>query len=113
MVALFFDHMLADLLHQLRDAAPAVALLVQHLVLTMVAMSLVADRDLGLFEVFQVGPIGAGRIVVGKYLAHLLVGAAVSAALLVGVARLLEPNSVALKELIRKAKVEGATAAAS
>lgn len=66
-------------------APAAVALLIQHLVLTMIAMSLVADRSIGLFEVFQVGPIGAGRIIVGKYLAHVLVGATVTAALLVGV----------------------------
>lgn len=66
-------------------APAAVALLVQHLALTMIAMSIVADRSIGLFEVFQVGPIGAGRIIVGKYLAHVLLGSAVTAALLAGV----------------------------
>lgn len=66
-------------------APAAVALLVQHLVLTLGAMSLVNDRGIGLFEVFQVGPIGPGRVLVGKHAAHLLVGALVSAALLFGV----------------------------
>ncbi len=68
-------------------APAAVALLVQHLVLTLGAMSLVNDRGIGLFEVFQVGPIGPGRVLVGKHAAHLLVGALVSAALLFGVTR--------------------------
>ena len=62
--------------------APAViALLLQHMVLSFAAMSLVTDRTLGLFEVFRVGPIDASRVIAGKYLSFMLIGAAVGAAL--------------------------------
>jgi ABC-2 type transport system permease protein len=63
-------------------APAALALLLQHMVLTFAAMSLVTDRTLGLFEVFRVGPVDAARVMAGKYLAFLLIGAAVAAALL-------------------------------
>jgi len=63
-------------------APAAIALLLQHMVLTFAAMSLVADRTLGMFEVFRVGPINAGRLMVGKYISFMLVGGAVGAALL-------------------------------
>lgn len=66
-------------------APAAIALLLQHMVLTFAAMGLVADRSLGLFEVFRVGPIGAAQILVGKYLAYLLIGGAVATALLASV----------------------------
>lgn len=71
-------------------APAAVALLLQHMVLTFAAMSLVTDRRLGLFEIYRVGPVDAPRVMVGKYLAFLLVGAAVGAALLAAVVELLE-----------------------
>lgn len=63
----------------------AIALLVQHLALTLAAMSLVADRSLGLFETFRVGPVGAGRVVLGKFLAHAVLGGTVGAALVAAV----------------------------
>ena len=66
-------------------APAAIALLLQHMVLTFAAMGLVADRSLGLFEVFRVGPIGATPVLVGKYLAYLLIGGAVGAALVASV----------------------------
>jgi ABC-2 type transport system permease protein len=62
-------------------APAAIALLLQHMVLTFAAMGLVADRSLGLFEVFRVGPIGSGPVLIGKYAAYLLVGGVVGAAL--------------------------------
>ncbi len=71
-------------------APAAVALLLQHMVLTFAAMSLVADRGLGLFEVYRVGPVDAGRVMVGKYLAFVLVGAFVAAALLAAITQLLD-----------------------
>jgi ABC-2 type transport system permease protein len=63
-------------------APAAIALLLQHMVLTFAAMSLVTDRALGLFEMFRVGPIDASRVIAGKYLSFMLIGAAVGAALL-------------------------------
>jgi len=71
-------------------APAAVALLLQHMVLTFAAMSLVSDRALGLFEVYRVGPVDAGRVLAGKYLAFLLVGSAMGAALLAAIVYLLD-----------------------
>ncbi len=71
-------------------APAAVALLLQHMVLTFAAMSLVSDRALGLFEVYRVGPVNAGRVLAGKYLAFLLVGSAVGAALFAAIVYLLK-----------------------
>ncbi len=64
-------------------APAAIALLLQHMVLTFAAMSLVSDRARGVFELFQVGPIGAGRVLIGKFAAFTLVGGVVSALLVV------------------------------
>ncbi len=71
-------------------APAAIALLLQHMVLTFAAMSLVTDRTLGLFEVFRVGPIDASRVLAGKYLSFVLLGAAVGAALVALMVTLLD-----------------------
>lgn len=63
-------------------APAAIALLLQHMILTFAAMSLVTDRTLGMFEIFRVGPVDATRVLAGKYLSFMLIGAAVAAALL-------------------------------
>lgn len=70
-------------------APSAIALLVQHMALTFAAIALVRDRSLGLFELFRVGSISAGRILLGKYLANLLVAGSVAAVLLVAVVQLI------------------------
>lgn len=62
-------------------APGAVALLVQHMVLTFAAMSLVTDRAAGLFELYRVGPVGPGRIITGKVSAFTIVGGGAAAAL--------------------------------
>lgn len=80
------DNVIRDTVGVNEYFAPAsIALLLQHMVLTFAAMGLVADRSLGLFEVFRVGPIGAAPVLLGKYLAYLLIGAAVGAALIASV----------------------------
>jgi ABC-2 type transport system permease protein len=66
-------------------APAAVALLLQHMTLTFSALSLVRDRNLGLFELFRIGPVGPLRILVGKYVAQLLIGSTLSAVLLAAV----------------------------
>ena len=63
-------------------APGAVALLLQHMVLTFAAMSLVRDRSLGLFETLRVAPIGPGRILTAKFVALLFIGAIAAAALI-------------------------------
>ncbi len=58
-----------------------IALLLQHLALTFAALSLVRERTLGSIELFRVSPLSAGEALIGKYLAYLLLGGLVSAAL--------------------------------
>ena len=58
-----------------------VALLLQHLALTFAALSLVRERTLGSVELFRVSPLTAGEALIGKYLAYLLLGGLVGAAL--------------------------------
>jgi ABC-2 type transport system permease protein len=71
-------------------APAAIALLLQHMILTFAAMSLVTDRTLGMFEIFRVGPVNAVRVMAGKYLSFMLVGAAVAAALMGLMVRVLD-----------------------
>ena len=66
-------------------ATGAIALLLQHMVFTFAAMSLVNDRSIGLFELYRVGPIGSGRVLLSKYVAYTLIGGLISAVLLAGV----------------------------
>ena len=69
--------------------APAVlALILQHLAVTLVAMSLVRERTSGVLELFRIAPIAPSEIIAGKVLAYMVLGsaiAAVSLALLIGV----------------------------
>lgn len=62
--------------------APGTAvLLIQHLAVTLAAMSLVRERQLGLTELFQVSPLSPGELIAGKYIAFLMICAAVAASL--------------------------------
>lgn len=62
--------------------APAViALLIQHIAVTLTALTLVRERLLGAVEVFRVSPTGAGEVAIGKYLAYLLLTALLGGAL--------------------------------
>jgi ABC-2 type transport system permease protein len=67
---------------------PAVlALILQHLAVTLVALALVRERTSGIMEVFRVAPVNAWEIIAGKVLAYVLIGgsiAAVTVWLLVG-----------------------------
>jgi ABC-2 type transport system permease protein len=68
---------------------PAVlALILQHLAVTLVALALVRERTSGVIEVFRVAPVNAWEVMAGKILAYLLIGSAIAAVtmwLLVGV----------------------------
>jgi ABC-2 type transport system permease protein len=62
--------------------APAVlALLLQHLAVTFSALSIVRERSLGTVELFRVSPLTALEALIGKYLAYMIFGAIISAAL--------------------------------
>jgi len=62
-------------------APSSIILLLQHLAVTFAALSLVRDRELGLFELLRVGPLSSGEILIGKTTAYLLIGCAVGAVL--------------------------------
>lgn len=49
------------------------ALLVQHLCITLAALSLVDERNAGAVEIFRVSPVGPNQILVGKFIAYVLV----------------------------------------
>jgi ABC-2 type transport system permease protein len=63
--------------------APAVVvLLLQHLVVTFVALSLVRERTIGATELFQVTPMRPFEILVGKYVAYVVLGGALATVLI-------------------------------
>ena len=68
---------------------PAVlALILQHLAVTLVALSLVRERTTGVIELFRIAPVSTGEVLAGKVLAFGLLGGAIAAltmALLVAV----------------------------
>jgi ABC-2 type transport system permease protein len=60
--------------------APAVlALILQHLAVTLVAMSLVRERTSGLIELFRIAPVSTAEVLIGKVLAFGLIGAGIAA----------------------------------
>lgn len=59
---------------------PAVlALILQHLAVTLIALSLVRERTSGVMELFRIAPVTAVEILIGKVLAFGVVGATVAA----------------------------------
>lgn len=64
-------------------APGVVVVLLQHLLITLVSLSVVHERELGTPDLYRVAPLRVGELVAGKYLAHMLLGALV-AALLIG-----------------------------
>jgi ABC-2 type transport system permease protein len=68
----------------------SIALLLQHLALTLAALSLMRDKRTGLFEVLRVGPLSSLEILVGKFVAHIAIGGLVATALLAAAVGLLD-----------------------
>ena len=65
--------------------SPAVVVvLIQHVVLTFAALSIVKEQSIGATELFRVGPVRTMEVLVGKFLGYSAVGLVV-ATLLVGV----------------------------
>ena len=79
---------------------PAVfALIIQHLAVTLTALSMVRERISGQMDRFRVAPVTSTELLVGKYIAYALVSLAVSAVvgvLLVGVLGVPLLGSIAL-----------------
>ena len=52
---------------------PAVlALLLQHLAVTLAALSIVREQQLGAMELFRVSPVSAGETLAGKYISYMI-----------------------------------------
>jgi ABC-2 type transport system permease protein len=59
--------------------APAVlALILQHLAVTLIAISVVRERNSGVFELFRISPITTAEIVTGKLIAYGIFAGAVA-----------------------------------
>ncbi len=61
-----------------------VALLLQHMAVTLAALSLVRENLLGSVEMFRVAPVGSMQIILGKYLGYTLFGAIIATVLTLG-----------------------------
>jgi ABC-2 type transport system permease protein len=61
-----------------------VALLLQHMAVTLAALSLVRENLLGSVEMFRVAPVGSMQIIIGKYLAYTLFASVIAAVLTAG-----------------------------
>jgi len=59
-----------------------VAVLLQHVVLTFAALSVVTERSTGSTEMFRVGPVRVGEFLVGKFLGYAFFGVVIGAALI-------------------------------
>lgn len=62
-------------------APAAVVLMLQQFGVAFGALSFVRERQLGITDVFRVAPVNATETLVGKYLAYLVIGSAIGAAL--------------------------------
>lgn len=56
------------------------ALVLQHMAVTLIALSVIRERTTGLFELFHVSPIRTGELVIGKVVAFGLLTAVIAAA---------------------------------
>jgi len=59
--------------------AAALALILQHMAVTLVALSLVRERTTGRLEVFRVAPVSAIEVLLGKLIAYAILNAVVAA----------------------------------
>lgn len=59
-----------------------VALILQHMAVTLTALSLVRERLSGVMEIFRISPIGALELLIGKYLAFGLLNGLIAAAVM-------------------------------
>jgi ABC-2 type transport system permease protein len=71
-------------------APAAVILMLQQFGVAFGALSFVRERQLGIVDVYRVAPVDAAEALIGKYLAYLLIGAAIAAALLALVVSVLD-----------------------
>ena len=69
---------------------PAVAaLIIQHMGVTLTALSLVRERLSGVMEVFRISPTGALELLIGKYIAFGLLNAAIASVVMTLIVKVL------------------------
>ncbi len=55
-----------------------IVLLLQHITITVAALSIVRERRAGMMELFRVSPVTSGQTMIGKYLSYLFFGALIA-----------------------------------
>lgn len=70
-------------------APGVIVLLLQHLLLTFAALSIVRERNSGTMELFRVAPVSAFETLLGKYISYMLIGALLAAGISTLVVRVL------------------------
>jgi len=58
-----------------------IVLLLQHITVTVAALSIVRERRTGMMELFRVSPVASGQIMIGKYISYLIFGALIAVVL--------------------------------
>jgi ABC-2 type transport system permease protein len=77
-----YDNLQGRALDFMSFYAPAVlALILQHIAVTLGSLSLVRERLLGALELFRVAPVSSLQVLIGKYLGYTLFIAVITAAL--------------------------------
>lgn len=71
-------------------APSTLGLLIQHIALSLASLAIVRERLSGAYEYFEVSPLGAGELLIGKFLTYLLLVVAVNMAVAVALVSLLE-----------------------
>lgn len=71
--------------------APAtLGLLIQHIALSLASLAIVRERLSGAYEFFEVSPLGAGELLIGKFITYLLLVVGVNMAVAGALTRLLD-----------------------
>ncbi len=71
-------------------APAAVVLMLQQFGIAFGSLSFVRERELGIVDVFRAAPVGPASMVIGKFVAHVLMGMVVGAVLMAAVVALLD-----------------------
>jgi len=58
-----------------------IMLLLQHIMVTLAALSIVRERRSGTMDLFRVSPIKPGEILIGKYMSYMVIGIVIAAIL--------------------------------
>ncbi|MDQ3509862.1 MAG: ABC transporter permease [Actinomycetota bacterium] len=71
-------------------APSTLGLLIQHIALSLASLAIVRERLSGAYEYFEVSPLGAGELLIGKFITYLFLVVAVNMAVALALVSLLE-----------------------